>query len=402
LNFVNNIASKLGGDRAIWMIVLIKACLSLLLVYSSIVTLAYKYQGGNTFYYIIKHGIFVMSGLAIIYFIHRVNYKYFAKIGQVLIWFVIPLLLLTLLLGDNINNAKRWLTIPIINQSFQTSDLAKIVLVVFIARFLAIKHDKLNDFKGTFLPLMGVIGAVVALILPANLSTALMLLTISLIIMFMAGVNVWHLLTVIPAGIIGVVLIITLAKVSPESFPRFDTWVKRVERFVNGEVVDPNGNYQADQAKIAIATGGWVGKGPGKSTQRNFLPSSFSDFIYAIVLEEYGFLGGSIVVLLYLVLLYRSVKIVQKANGSFGAYLVLGLSFSLVIQGMINMMVNVNLLPVTGQTLPLISMGGTSMWFTSIAIGMILSVSRSVELENAQTEKVIEEEPLKANRYVAT
>lgn len=353
--------NKLGGDRAIWMIVIIKAAISLLLVYSSIVTLAYKYQGGNTFYYIIKHGVFVLSGLLIIYLIHKVNYRYFSKVGQVLIWFVIPLLLLTLLLGANINNATRWLTIPIINQSFQTSDLAKIVLVIFIARFLAIRNNKLDDFQGTFVPLMAVVGAVVALILPANLSTALMLLTVSLIIMFMAGVKILHLLSIIPVGLIGVLMIVTFAKVSPETFPRFDTWVKRIERFVSSDVPDPNGNYQAEQAKIAIATGGWTGKGPGNSTQRNFLPSSFSDFIYAIVLEEYGFMGGFMVVLLYLILLYRAVIIVKKSNGTFGAYLVLGLSFSLVIQGMINMMVNVNLLPVTGQTLPLVSMGGTSM-----------------------------------------
>lgn len=394
--------NKLGGDRAIWMIVIIKAAISLLLVYSSIVTLAYKYQGGNTFYYIIKHGVFVLSGLLIIYLIHKVNYRYFSKVGQVLIWFVIPLLLLTLLLGANINNATRWLTIPIINQSFQTSDLAKIVLVIFIARFLAIRNNKLDDFQGTFVPLMAVVGAVVALILPANLSTALMLLTVSLIIMFMAGVKILHLLSIIPVGLIGVLMIVTFAKVSPETFPRFDTWVKRIERFVSSDVPDPNGNYQAEQAKIAIATGGWTGKGPGNSTQRNFLPSSFSDFIYAIVLEEYGFMGGFMVVLLYLILLYRAVIIVKKSNGTFGAYLVLGLSFSLVIQGMINMMVNVNLLPVTGQTLPLVSMGGTSMWFTSIAIGMILSVSRTVEEEADKETKEQEEEPLKSNRYVAS
>lgn len=377
---VDKVFKYLGGDRAIWVVVMFKALLSLLLVYSSIVTLAYKYQGGNTFYYMVKHGLFVLSGFAIIYFVHRINYRYFSRIAQIAVWLVIPLLLLTLVTGNNINNASRWLTIPIINQSFQTSDLAKIALIMFIARFLAIKNKELNDFQGTFLPVMGVVVLVVGLILPANLSTALVLLMMSMMLMFMAGVSVKNLMSVIPVGLIGLLFVVAVYKVSPDTFPRFKTWEARIERFFTG-VEDTNGNYQAEQAKIAIATGGVFGKGPGNSTQRNFLPSSFSDFIYAIVIEEYGFIGGMGVVFLYLILLYRSIKIVKKAKGSFAANLVLGLSFSLVIQGLINMMVNVNLLPVTGQTLPMVSMGGTSMWFTSIAVGIILSVSRTVELE---------------------
>ncbi len=395
---VKKVFKYLGGDRAIWVVVMLKALLSLLLVYSSIVTLAYKYQGGNTLYYVLKHGSFVLSGFVIIFLVHRINYRYFSSIAKVFIWFVIPLLLLTLLMGTNINNASRWLTIPIINQSFQTSDLAKIALIMYIARFLAVRNQTLNDFSGTFVPLMGVVGLVILLILPANLSTAAMLLMVSLILMFMAGVSLKNLASVIPVGLVGILLIVSLAKISPETFPRMDTWVKRVERFVSSDPssADPNGNYQADQAKIAIATGGLFGKGPGNSTQRNFLPSSFSDFIYAIVIEEYGFIGGLGVIFLYMVLLYRSIRIVQKTEGSFAAYLVLGLSFSLVIQGVINMMVNVNLLPVTGQTLPLVSMGGTSMWFTSIAIGIILSVSRTVEEE---AEIIVE--PKTTKSYVA-
>lgn len=396
---VDKVFKYLGGDRTIWVVVMFKALLSLLLVYSSIVTLAYKYQGGNTFYYVIKHGTFVLSGFVIIYLIHLINYKYLAIVARWLVWLVIPLLLLTLVMGVNLNNASRWLTIPIINQSFQTSDLAKIALILYIARFLAVRNDKLSDFKGTFLPLMGVIGLVVVLILPANLSTALVLFMVSMMLMFMAGVSIKNLITVIPVGVVAVIMVFSVAKMSPGTLPRFDTWANRIERFISQDPssADPNGNYQADQAKIAIATGGVFGKGPGNSTQRNFLPSSFSDFIYAIVIEEYGFVGGVFVVFLYMILLYRSIRIVNKANGSFAAYLVLGLSFSLVIQGLINMMVNVNLLPVTGQTLPLVSMGGTSMWFTSIAIGIILSVSRSVE--NNETEIIVEQP--KGNQYVA-
>lgn len=385
---VDKMFKYLGGDRAIWVVVMFKALLSLLLVYSSIVTLAYKYQGGNTFYYVVKHGTFVLSGFAIIYLVHRINYRYFSRIAQFLVWLVVPLLLLTLVMGNNINNASRWLTIPIINQSFQTSDLAKIALVMYIARFLAIKKDALDDFSGTFLPVMGVVLLVVGLILPANLSTAMLVLMLSMMLMFMAGVSIKNLLSVIPVGLGGILIVFAVYKVSPETFPRFQTWEARIERFFTG-VQDANGNYQAEQAKIAIATGGAFGKGPGNSTQRNFLPSSFSDFIYAIVIEEYGFVGGMGMVFLYLILLYRSIKIVQKAKGSFAANLVLGLSFGLVIQGLINMMVNVNLLPVTGQTLPLVSMGGTSMWFTSIAVGIILSVSRAVEQENLEVEEVV-------------
>ena len=386
---VDKMFKYLGGDRAIWVVVMFKALLSLLLVYSSIVTLAYKYQGGNTFYYMIKHGTFVLSGFVIIYLVHKINYRYLSRIAQFAIWLVIPLLLLTLVMGNNINNASRWLTIPIINQSFQTSDLAKIALVMYIARFLAVKNASLSDFKGTFVPLMGVVAIVVGLILPANLSTALVMLMMSMVLMFMAGVSIKNLLSVIPVGLAGLMLVIAVYKVSPETFPRFQTWEARIERFGSDEA-NPNGNYQADQAKIAIATGGVFGKGPGNSTQRNFLPSSFSDFIYAIVIEEYGFVGGAGIVFLYLILLYRSIKIVKKAKGSFAANLVLGLSFGLVVQGLINMMVNVNLLPVTGQTLPLVSMGGTSMWFTSISIGIILSVSRTVELEFEEEVEVVQ------------
>lgn len=390
----------LGGDKTIWVVVLFKALLSLLLVYSSIVTLAYKYQGGNTFYYVVKHGTFVLTGFVIIYFVHLINYRYLSAIAKWAIWAVIPLLLLTLVMGNNINNASRWLTIPIINQSFQTSDLAKIALILYIARFLAVRKDSLDDFKGTFLPLIGVVALVVGLILPANLSTAALLFMVSFMIMFMAGVSIKSLSSVFVFGGIGVLLVFGIYKISPDTFPRLKTWEARVERFTS-DVDSPNGNYQADQAKIAIATGGVFGKGPGNSTQRNFLPSSFSDFIYAIVIEEYGFVGGTTIVFLYMILLYRSIRLVKKAEGSFAAYLVLGLSFSLVIQGLINMMVNVNLLPVTGQTLPMVSMGGTSMWFTSIAIGIILSVSRTVEQEAKEiTEEEIEEPKLK-KQYVS-
>jgi len=371
----------LQGDRAIWMVVLFMALASVLLVYSSIVTLAYKYQGGNSIYYVLKHGLFIVTGFGFIYLIHKINYKYFSRVAQLLFWISIPLLLLTLIMGANLNNASRWLVIPIINQSFQTSDLAKLALILFTARTLSLKKDQLKDFQGTFLPLMIPITVICMLILPANFSTAAVLFTSCMMLMFMAGVRLRHMALIVPAGALVIALVFLVAEVKPDLFPRAETWKRRVERFAGGET-DRDGNYQVEQAKIAIASGGLTGKGPGNSTQRNFLPHPYSDFIYAIVLEEYGMMGGLVVLMFYLILLYRAIRIVQKVERSFGAFLVLGLSFSLVFQGLINMAVNVNLLPVTGQPLPLVSMGGTSLWFTCISLGIILSVSRSVEKNN--------------------
>ncbi len=385
----------IGGDKAIWMVVLFMALSSSLLVYSSIVTLAYKYQGGNTMYYGLKHALFIVTGFGFIYVIHKVDYKYFSRVAQLLFWLSVPLLLLTLLMGANLNNASRWLVIPVINQSFQTSDLAKLALIMFTARTLSLKKDQLGSFTQGFLPLLIPVGIICVLILPANFSTAAVLFTTCMMLMFMAGVKLTHMATLIPAGIAALGLVFLIASVKPDLFPRAETWKKRVERYF-GDEPDRDGNYQVEQAKIAIATGGVLGKGPGHSTQRNFLPHPYSDFIYAIVLEEYGLFGGIIVLMFYLVLLFRSIKIVQKVEHSFAAYLVLGLSFSLVFQGLINMAVNVNLLPVTGQPLPLVSMGGTSLWFTCISLGIILSVSRYVE------QGAKKEEEKKGGNYVVS
>lgn len=251
-----------------------------------------------------------------------------------------------------------------------------------------------------FLPAIVATAAVCILILPANFSTAAVVFISSLMLMFMAGVPLKHLSLIIPAGVLGLLLIFTTAKVAPEVFPRAETWTKRVERYISNEKADPNADYQVEQAKIAIATGGITGKGPGNSTQRNFLPHSSSDFIYAIVLEEYGLIGGLIILMFYMILLYRAIRIAQKTTHTFGAYVVLGLSFSLVFQGLINMAVNVNLLPVTGQPLPLVSMGGTSLWFTCISLGIILSVSRTIE-ETEVEEQAVEPQNQKVS-HVAT
>ena len=376
---MDNVFKYIKGDRAIWIVVLFLALTSILTVYSSIVTLAYKHHDGNTFYYLFRHGVFLALGLGIMYLIHKVKYTYFSRIAQVALYVSIPLLLLTLLVGANINDASRWLVIPVINQSFQTSDLAKLGLIMYVARMLSLKQDEIKDFKSAFLPIIVPIFIVCGLILPANFSTAAVLFTSCLVLMFIGRINVKYILALIGLGIASMAFVLLVAAVFPNVFPRASTWINRVENFSSQE---SKTNYQVEQSKIAIATGGITGKGPGNSTQRNFLPHPYSDFIYAIVIEEYGLLGGFVVLLLYLILLFRCIRIVITCPKTFGSLLVIGISFSLVFQALINMAVAVNLLPVTGQPLPMVSMGGTSIWFTCMAIGIILSVSRGIELEN--------------------
>tara|TARA_B100001109_G_C18862243_1_gene474692 strand:- start:3224 stop:4369 length:1146 start_codon:yes stop_codon:yes gene_type:complete len=363
------------GDRVIWAVSLLLAIFSVLVVYSSIVTLAYKYQGGNTEYYLIKHAVILGIGFAIMYFAHKLNYKYYSRIAQIFLFLAIPLLLFTLLTGTSINNASRWLVIPVINQSFQTSDLAKLALIMFLARMLSRRQENIKDFNQAFVPIMIPVLIICGLILPANFSTAAMLFTTSLVLMFIGRINLAYIISLISIGVVCFGIFIAIV-INSDYTGRVGTWKARVENFIEG---DAQGNYQVEQSKIAIATGGIVGKGPGRSTQRNFLPQPYSDFIFATVIEEYGVLGGLVILLLYLILLYRGIIIAKKAPRTFGSLLAIGLAFSLVFQAMINMAVAVNLFPVTGQPLPMVSMGGTSIWFTCLALGIILSVSRQTE-----------------------
>lgn len=373
---MNFLDKYLKGDKVVWSVVFLLSIFSLLAVYSSIVTLAYKYHGGDTFYYLFKHGLMLIIGFAIMLLVHRLNFKYYSRISQIALYISAPLLLLTLSFGANINDASRWLVIPVINQTFQTSDLAKLALIIYLARELSRKQDQIKDFKAAFIPIMIPVLVICGLILPANFSTAAMLFTTSLIIMFIGRINLKYIFSLIGIGLGALMLMLLIAKTQPNLLPRMDTWVKRIESFSSGE---SDGNYQADQAKIAIATGGVFGKGPGGSTQRNFLPHPYSDFIYAIIIEEYGIIGGVSIIILYLILFFRGIRIAQKSEKTFGTLLAIGLSFSLVFQAMINMAVAVNLFPVTGQPLPLVSMGGTSIWFTCLAIGIILSVSANTD-----------------------
>jgi cell division protein FtsW len=364
------------GDRVIWMVVILLSLLSLLAVYSSTGTLAYKYQEGNTIYYMVKHLIILAMGFILMILAHKVKYTYYSRIFQVTLYIAILLLVITLLFGKDVNDAKRALELPF-GLTFQASDLAKLTLIIYLARILTKKQDDLHDFKSLFVPVMVPILLVCALILPGNLSTAVMLFVTSLVLLFIGRIRWLNILKLIGIAIAAFILFIGILMLLPESMQgRLKTWENRMEDyFAGGEQEEED---QVVQSKIAVVSGGFFGKMPGNSTQRNFLSHPYSDFIFAIILEEYGLLGGSFVVLLYMILLFRSVRIVIKSPRTFGAFLTIGVAFSLVFQALINMGVAVDLLPVTGQPLPLVSMGGTSIWFTSLSIGIILSVSREV------------------------
>jgi cell division protein FtsW len=389
------LVSKTKGDLVIWMVVFILSIFSLLAVYSSTGTLAYKYHAGNTEYYLLKQVFLLIFGLGLMYFAHLVNYKYYSRLAQMFLWISIPLLILTYLWGLEINDAKRWLTLPVINITFQTSDLGKLALIMYTARMLSRKQEFITDFWKAYVPIMGAIVLICALIAPADFSSAATLFVTCMLLMFIGRISFKHIGLTIVAGIVLFIVGIGLASATG-NMGRIDTWKSRIENYIT----DDKGSYQNQQAKIAIATGGIMGKGPGNSTQRNFLPNPFSDFIYAIIIEEYGMIGGILMIVLYLVLLFRSILIVQRSPRAFGALLAVGLSFSLVIQAFINMGVAVHLFPVTGLTLPLVSMGGTSLWFTSLAFGIILSVSRDIE-ENEKNEDIIETEDRRPKQEVA-
>ncbi|MFM1932756.1 MAG: hypothetical protein RL226_2059 [Bacteroidota bacterium] len=367
--------NKIQGDKVIWMVTIMLALISSLAVYSAISTLAFK-AGGNSLGFLFKHLFMFVLGILVIFWVHKVNFRYFAKVSQVLIYVTVVMLALTLAFGSNINDAKRWITIPVIGLSFQTSDFAKIVLITFLAHQLNHYRTRLHEFSGGVVPVLIAPVIVCGLILPANFSTAAMLFAVSYLLMFIAGVPIKHLLQIAGLGVAGLVMVFAIGKASPKTFPRLETWINRVENFTNPEA---EGNYQTDLAQVAIYRGGILPSGPGSGSSRNYLPHPYSDMIYAFVIEEYGaFLGGLGLILLYLILLYRSIRIATRCPKHFGGLLALGLSFLLVVQAIINMAVAVKLFPTTGQPLPLVSMGGTSIVFTCLAIGMIISVSRSV------------------------
>lgn len=371
------IRENLKGDPILWGIVIAFSLISIAVVYSATGTLAYKKMSGNTEYFLFKHTSLILVGLAFMWFAHKINYRYYSRLSLLALCLSAPLLIFTFLYGSNINEASRWLTIPLINQTFQPSDLAKLALISHLASMLSKRQHVTTDVKNTLIPIMFWCGSICGLIALTNASTASLLFLTCLLLMFIGRVPLKHIaLVLLIGGILGVTAL-ALGQ-------RMKTVISRVENFTNTE--EPV--FQLEQSYIAIATGGAFGKGPGNSDQRNFLPHPYSDFIYAIIIEEYGLFGGVIILFLYLAFLYRGLVTVNKSFGAFGGLLSAGLTFSLVLQAMVNMGVAVGLGPVTGLPLPLLSMGGTSLIFTGISIGVILSVSRT-EAEQAPGGNVL-------------
>lgn len=367
----------LKGDPVIWIIVFILSVFGILAVYSSTGTLAYVERGGNTEYYLLKHTALLVFGLFAMWLTHLVNIQYFSRISQVLLFISVPLLLYTLFFGVEINDAKRWVSVPGIGLTIQTSDIAKLALIMYVARFMSKKQNEVHDFKKTFLPILLIIIGICVLIFPEDFSTSAVLFATSMLILFIGRIPLKQLGLLV--GIGGLVMGGLFAYVwnNDVDFGRISTMKSRIESFT--ENADDGGTFQNQQAKIAVARGSFWGQGPGKSRQKNILPSPFADFIYAIIIEEYGsILGGLGLIALYLLLLYRAFRIVIKTSSSMAALMAIGLCFSLVIQAFINMGVAVNVLPVTGLALPIVSRGGTSILFTSIAFGIILSASRTI------------------------
>jgi cell division protein FtsW len=368
------------GDRYIWYIVVILSCVGVLAVYSSTGALAFAKQKGNTEFYFLRHLIFLATGWGCMYFIHLIPFKFYSRISQIFFWVSVILLYATLFIGANINNAQRVIAIGSI--TFQPSDMAKVFLVMFVARYLS-KNQETIDQSKTFRRILGMIAIVVIPILPENLSTALVVMTTSTFLLVMGRIKLKFIFSLIGIGILAFGLFVTfLFTVDMSNFEggRLPTWKKRIETYI-GKDEDGNSGYQQMQSKIAIATGGIIGKGPGNSTQRNFLPHPYSDFIFAIIVEEYGLIGGLIVIGCYIVLIFRCLKIVVESQRSFAALAVLGIGFSMSFQAFVHMGVSIGKLPVTGLTLPLVSMGGTSLILNSVAFGFILGISRHIQIE---------------------
>jgi cell division protein FtsW len=405
---VNNITSKFSflglkektqGDKVIWAIVIVLSLVSLLVVYSATNSLAYKLYKGNTYVYLFKQIVFITLGILVVYFAHRVNYTIYSRVAAILFYASIVLLIYTLLFGAKINDGSRWIKLPIINLTIQTSDIAKLALFMYLSRLLSKKQHVIKDFKKGFIPLMIPIVIICGLIAPANLSTALLTGATSMLLLFIGRVSMKHILIIAGAALIPLMILIAVASNYYDkeegkttelpallSAGRVPTWIKRVQDFLYAKADDIP--YQVQQAKIAVAKGGLLGLGPGNSEQRNFLPHPYSDYIYAIIIEEYGMFGAAFIIFIYMVFLFRSIKLFRKCPYAFGAFLALALSFTLVIQAMTNMAVNVGLFPVTGVTLPLVSMGGSSFLFTCLSIGIILSVARNVEeLEGSEQKQ---------------
>jgi cell division protein FtsW len=388
---MKTILKQIKGDKTIWAIVAALAIFSFMPVYSASTNLVYNVGTGSTSGYLIKHGVLLIMGFAIIYGVHKIPYRYFSGGAVIMLPVVIVLLAFTLLQGTTIGgaNASRWIRIPFVGIGFQTSTLAGLVLMVYVARYLSKNKEKQINFKESLVQLWLPVGLVLLLILPANFSTTAIIFIMVLTITFIGGYPVKYIGFILGSGILVLSFFVLVAKAFPDAMPnRVETWQSRIESFSKD---DGKEAYQVEKAKIAIATGGLLGLGPGKSNQKNFLPQSSSDFIYAIIIEEFGAIGAFGVVFIYFLLLFRIFVVIRKTTTVFGTLLVVGVGCPIIFQATINMAVATNLFPVTGQTLPLISSGGTSIWMTYFALGMILSVSAAKELTE---EEILDDNPL--------
>ena len=390
---MKTVFENIKGDRIIWAIAALLAIFSFLPVYSAASNLAYIGSGSNTFSYFIKHFVHLFLGFSIIYGVHKIPYRYFRGLSMVMIPVVLILLIITMLQGATIGgaNASRWIRVPIVGFTFQPSTLAALVLMVYVARYLSKVKDEVITFKESVLPLWFPVFIVLVLILPANFSTAALIFSMVILLTYVGGYPFKYLAIIIGSGVVVLALFVLTAKAFPDLMPnRVDTWTSRISSFVDSEVTQED--YQIEKAKIAIATGGIQGLGPGKSVQKNFLPQSSSDFIFAIIIEEYGLIGGIFLLILYLWLLFRIVIVAQKSDSVFGKLLAIGVGIPVIFQALVNMGVAVQLFPVTGQTLPLISSGGTSIWVTCLALGIVLSVS--AKRDEDKNKEVDDQHPL--------
>ncbi|MFY0625611.1 MAG: FtsW/RodA/SpoVE family cell cycle protein [Reichenbachiella sp.] len=357
--------NNLKGDPVIWFIVFALSVLSILVVYSATGTLAYNRMEGNTEHYLFKHTSLVMLSLFAMWMAHKIDYRYYSKLSRLALWLSVPLLFITWKFGVSINDASRWITVPFINQAFQPSDLAKFALIVTLASMLAKRQDSIDDIKESLFPMLMWIGVICGLIAMTDLSSAALIFATCMLVMFIGRVPLKYLALLVLVGVIAGSAALAIGQ-------RGQTAISRIESYISSDDIP----FQAEQSYIAIANGGTVRFAPGKSQQKNFLPHPYSDFIFAIIVEEYGLTGGILVLFLYLALLYRGMRLVTSSEKAYGGLLAAGLSFTLVLQALVNMAVAVGLVPITGLTLPLVSMGGTSQLFVGVAIGIILSVSR--------------------------
>ena len=386
----------LKGDKVLWVIIILLSIFSFLPIYSASSNLVYVIGKGTPWSHLIKHFMILSIGFILIYSMHKIPHNYFKGISILFLPITVLLLIYTFSIGTTIDGtiASRWIQIPIIGLSFQTSSLAFLVLMIYTAYYLAKIYDKNKTFKSTLIPFWFPVLLIISLIIPSNLSTAGLIFISVILLSFIGGYPIRFLISIFLLAFLFISIFIISAKAFPDKIPnRVDTWISRIENFNNKN--DSKGNYQIERAKIAIASGEVFGLGAGKSRMKNFLPQSSSDFIYAIIVEEFGLIGGIFIIVFYLLILFRITVISFKAKTIFSKLLVIGLGLPIIIQAFVNIGVALQVFPVTGQTLPLISSGGTSAWMTCIAIGIILSVSIDNGMKKEEKNNIDDDNPIR-------